>query len=132
MKFLSLEEVNQIIPQLEQIMARVEKFQAEHNSKHDSLLIHEILSDLEKKNGKTVNKADLEAQELDGALEQIEGEVEQIRLLGGVIRSLENGRIDFPAKHQGEAIYFSWKKGESAISFYYPQKGPYNNRLPLN
>ncbi len=132
-RLLSIAEVNALLPEIEAIVRRVEEMRKKHEGLHDALLMNEILSDAERERGVQAVHSSIEkdAQELEAALVELENDISRIRDLGGIIRSLEAGWVDFPGQHQGQTIHFSWKLGEKTIQYYYAQNGRLTDRQPI-
>lgn len=132
-RLLSLDEVNAILPEVEILMTRMDKTRKKHEGLHDALLMHEILSDAERARGlqSTEHTIEEDAREIETVLAELEKDIARIRDLGGVIRSLEFGWIDFPGEYQGKTICFSWKFGEKTIQYYANQNAMLKDRLPI-
>jgi hypothetical protein len=64
------------------------------------------------------------AREIKAALEHIEA-------TGCVVKDLDQGLIDFPARLDGEDVYWCWRLGENRIRFWHrPQEG-FAGRKPI-
>ncbi len=134
LRVFSLEEANSLLPQVETLLQRVEGKRRAHESRHDQHFMHELITENEQRRGINSPAEDLPeeaARRLDNELEDMIVDVEAIRALGCVVRSLKRGWIDFAGQHNGEMIFFCWHRGEQNISFYHPFKGPLTERLPL-
>ncbi len=58
--------------------------------------------------------------------------LEQIQSTGCVVKDLEIGLLDFPAKINGEPVYLCWRLGEDRIRFYHAQDEGFAGRKPLD
>lgn len=132
MRLFTLEEANALIPALEALLEKLDGKKQVCERLHDMLLIDELLKEAESSKGKHNSSGDLEeeAQRLDGSVLEIQNEIEKIRSMGCIPRSLERGWIDFPAQWEGRTVYFCWRRGEKAIQFYYCDTAN-PERLPL-
>jgi hypothetical protein len=45
--------------------------------------------------------------------------VEGIHELGGQVKDLDRGLVDFPALHEGEAVLLCWQVGEDEIGYWH-------------
>ena len=58
--------------------------------------------------------------------------LEKIHSTGCVVKDLESGLLDFPARINGEAVYLCWRLGEDRIRFYHAQDEGFAGRKPLD
>ena len=132
-KIFTLEEAHALIPQLEILLGELDGKKQLCERLHDMLLMDELLKEAESSKGKAGPSDPLEneARRLDGSVVEIQTEIEKIRSLGCIPRSLERGWIDFPAQRDGRVVFFCWRRGEKAIRFYSADSGN-GERLPLD
>jgi hypothetical protein len=71
----------------------------------------------------------LEHNRLAGAIQTA---VEKIQATGCVVKDLEVGLLDFPARINGEAVYLCWRLGEDRIRFYHSQDEGFAGRKPID
>jgi hypothetical protein len=64
--------------------------------------------------------------------ESIQSALEQIQATGCVVKDLEVGLLDFPARINGEAVYLCWRLGEDRIRFYHSQDEGFSGRKPID
>jgi hypothetical protein len=70
-----------------------------------------------------------EHNRLTGSLrESLEG----IEATGCVVKDLDVGLLDFPAKIDGEVVYLCWKLGEDRIRFWHRQSEGFRGRKPID
>ncbi|HKS83037.1 MAG TPA: DUF2203 domain-containing protein [Candidatus Acidoferrales bacterium] len=66
---------------------------------------------------------------------QVEGEVrsalDRIHATGCLVKDLDVGLLDFPARIDDEEVYLCWKLGEDRIRFYHRQDEGFAGRKPL-
>lgn len=74
-------------------------------------------------------KQRLEHNRLVGAVQEA---LEKIQATGCVVKDLEVGLLDFPARINGEAVYFCWRLGEDRIRFYHAQDEGFSGRKPID
>jgi hypothetical protein len=58
--------------------------------------------------------------------------LERIETTGCVVKDLEVGLLDFPAKINDEDVYLCWRLGEDRIRFYHRQEEGFAGRKPLD
>ena len=71
----------------------------------------------------------LEHNRLAGAIQTA---LEKIHATGCVVKDLEVGLLDFPARINGEAVYLCWRLGEDRIRFYHSQDEGFAGRKPID
>lgn len=74
-------------------------------------------------------KQRLEHSRLVGAVQEA---LEKIQATGCVVKDLEVGLLDFPARINGEAVYLCWRLGEDRIRFYHAQDEGFSGRKPID
>jgi hypothetical protein len=76
-----------------------------------------------------VAKRRIERNRLAGA---IEAAIEQIHSTGCIVKDIEIGLLDFPARMNGEDVYLCWRLGEDRIRFYHRQDEGFSGRKPID
>jgi len=64
--------------------------------------------------------------------ETIQTALERIQSTGCIVKDLEVGLLDFPARIDGEEVYLCWKLGEDRIRFYHRQNEGFSGRKPID
>jgi hypothetical protein len=64
--------------------------------------------------------------------ESVQSGLEQIHSTGCLVKDMEIGLLDFPARINGEEVYFCWKLGEDRIRFYHRQDEGFSRRRPID
>jgi hypothetical protein len=62
----------------------------------------------------------------------IEAAIEQIHSTGCIVKDIEVGLLDFPARMNGEDVYLCWRLGEDRIRFYHRQDEGFSGRKPID
>ena len=122
-KSFTLTEANDLLPELENLLARVEKKRAKCERMHDVFFVRELIVEAlpaeKEKHG-----LDDEAQRLDDLVQKIEEDVALLRKTGCRIRNLERGCIDFPGQYAARQVFFCWVRGEKQIRHYHLAEDP--------
>ena len=58
--------------------------------------------------------------------------LEGIEATGCLVKDLDTGLLDFPARIGGEEVYLCWRLGEGRIRFYHRQDEGFSGRKPLD
>lgn len=67
-----------------------------------------------------------------GFYESLSDSLEQIRALGGEVKDLDMGLVDFPGRREGEDILLCWRLGEKRIEYWHAVDGGFANRRLLD
>lgn len=70
-------------------------------------------------------------QELNSRVTEFHRAVEDLEKTGVVIKSLEDGLLDFPARRFGEDVWLCWKDGETQIRFWHEKYTGFMGRKPV-
>ena len=57
---------------------------------------------------------------------------ESFEEIGCVVKDLEIGLVDFPAKFRGQEVYLCWRVGEPDIAFWHPVDEGFAGRRPID
>jgi hypothetical protein len=75
------------------------------------------------------------AERLDGLGIEIRQVLQDVRALGGVVKDLEMGLVDFPGRRpdrrDGPIVNLCWKLGEDAVRFWHGMGEGFASRKPL-
>jgi hypothetical protein len=70
--------------------------------------------------------------EHDRVAEAIRDAIEKIQSIGCVVKDLEKGLVDFPARMNNQDVYLCWRLGEPRIRFWHRQDEGFANRKPID
>jgi len=65
-------------------------------------------------------------------IQEVTGELRKVGGLGGIVKDLELGIVDFPAVWDGKEVYLCWRYGEKAVGYYHDRSSGYPGRKPLS
>jgi hypothetical protein len=84
------------------------------------------------------NGGNVEPSELQDVQERLDEEVAgiarcvaRIHELGALVKDLDDGLVDFPAKREGEDVLLCWRLGEDEIAFWHGLDEGFSGRKPL-
>jgi hypothetical protein len=84
------------------------------------------------------NGGNVEPRELQGVQESIDEEVAgiarcvtRIHDAGALVKDLDDGLVDFPARHGDEDVLLCWRLGEDEVAFWHGLEEGYSGRRPL-
>jgi hypothetical protein len=70
-------------------------------------------------------------QKLNSAITQFYEAVELLENTGVVVKSIEQGLLDFPSKRFDEEVWLCWKYGETDIKFWHEKDSGFMGRKPI-
>ncbi len=70
-------------------------------------------------------------QKLNSAITQFYEAVEILENTGVVVKSIEQGLLDFPSKRFDEEVWLCWKYGETEIKFWHEKDSGFMGRKPI-
>jgi len=127
-------EVEALIPTLEEIFFHVLQLRAGLRAVEEKLdragvrmsrddLMESDVGPLEIRQAKAVFR---------GFYEALSDELERVRAIGGEVKDLETGLVDFPSRRAGDDILLCWKLGEKRIDFWHTVDGGFAARRPID
>ena len=70
-------------------------------------------------------------QKLNSAITKFYESVEILENTGVVVKSIEQGLLDFPSKRFNEEVWLCWKYGETEIKFWHKKDSGFMGRKPI-
>jgi hypothetical protein len=70
-------------------------------------------------------------QELNNSITKLYKGIEELENLGVVIKSVDDGLLDFPSMRFDEEVWLCWKAGETEIKFWHGKDEGFMGRKPL-
>lgn len=64
--------------------------------------------------------------------DEVQDAIERIHATGCVVKDLDMGLLDFPARINDEDVFLCWKLGEDRIRFYHRQDEGFSGRKPID
>ena len=71
-------------------------------------------------------------QQLNSVITQFYQASENLEKTGVVIKSIDQGLLDFPSKRFDEDVWLCWKYGETEIKFWHEKDSGYTGRKPVD
>jgi hypothetical protein len=120
----TLKDANAMLPSV------IKKFKNLVNMKNE---VNRIQSELESNPKYMSSFKDyvLKKQELNSAILNFYKALEDIESVGIVIKSVDEGLLDFPSLRFNEEIWLCWKDGETEIKFWHGKDEGFNGRKPV-
>jgi hypothetical protein len=129
-KFFTPDEANALLPRIEPLMRRLQARRQELRQRGQAL--DEFRARASRDGGimpgSDVSQAREESAQL---LAEIREGVQQIESWGGVVKDLDQGLVDFPARRKGEQVFLCWRLGEEEIRYWHGLQEGFAGRRPL-
>ena len=124
-RYFSISDANKILPTV------IKKFNYSKMLKNKIIKIEEqIGSDFTSKT--SVEDYTILKQKLNRKVTEFYQSIEDLESLGVVLKGLEQGLLDFPAKRFDEEIWLCWKEGETEIKFWHEKNSGFMGRKPIS
>lgn len=121
-------EVDALIPRLRDVMGDA------RDRYHQALALARALEEDRSGAGGDRMARQARAERLDGLRIELASAVEAVAALGGVVKDLDLGLVDFPGLVPGageDPVNLCWKLGEDAVRFWHGFDEGYAQRKPL-
>ncbi len=122
-RFFTVEEARQLLPSLKELMGQV--MVISHRLEEYREVVQQLADSASSNTGGPEGTAYLDI------VISLQSCLTQLQETGCVLRSLQDGLIDFPHLKQGREIYLCWKYGEEDIRFWHEVDEGFAGRTPL-
>ena len=122
-RFFTVQEARQLLPSLKKLMGRV--MVISHRLEEYREVVQQLADSASSNTGGPEGTAYLEI------VISLQSCLTQLQETGCVLRSLQDGLVDFPHLKQGREIYLCWKYGEEDIRFWHEVDEGFAGRTPL-
>jgi hypothetical protein len=134
-RYFTVGEVDRLVPKLERIFVQVLQLRAGMRTEELKLqragvkLTPDVLERESGREPAAVRQAKMMFRAFYETLTERLGEVET---LGGDVKDLEQGLVDFLARRGDEDILLCWKLGERCVTSWHPVDAGYGGRRPID
>jgi hypothetical protein len=131
-KYFSLTEAERLRVQLEPILIEAMESRRKMSDVDDKITA--LAEKISRSGGLSVSyeKAARRRLERNRLEEGIQSALERIIETGCVVKDLDVGLLDFPARIDDQDVYLCWKLGEDRIRFYHRQDEGFSGRKPID
>lgn len=125
MSYFTIQAANEALPKV------IEKYKALQKQKAE---VQKLEAQLSSQMGMSFNLGDYATlkKQLNSAVTKFYALVEDLENTGVVLKSLEEGLLDFPSKRFDEDVWLCWKEGETEIKFWHEKDVGFMGRKPLS
>ena len=130
MTLFSIEEAEALLPQLQEILAEMQRCKA---------AIDDVRGDLGQAtqsatgNGHVRDEASLaeKRRRAESFVEQLNEGLAKINAMGVELKDIDQGLLDFPHEREGRVVNLCWKLGEARIEWWHEIDSGFAGRQPL-
>ena len=121
----TIQEANKVLPSV------IKKFKDIVNMKNE---VQRIQTEMETNPRYMSSFKDyaIKKQELNSAISNLYKSIEDLENMGVMIKSIEEGLLDFPSIRFNEEVWLCWKEGETEIKFWHGKDEGFMGRKPLS
>jgi len=128
-RIFSLAEANAALPVLAAQLERLQVLRGEARRLHDLL---EVMWKRLEEGESMLSVIGERQQEFDGLSREFSRLVDEVDGTGVVLRDLDMGLVDFPARARGLPIFLCWRVGEARIGFWHGPTEGFTGRKPIS
>ena len=126
-------EIDKLLPQVVPLVEQIQGLQRsilQTNEKMD-----QVISKLSAGNGYPIQSLKQQLEELTKhqlqLMEAFQSALEQLQTLGGTLKDVGKGLVDFYGLREGQLIWLCWHLGEKSVRFWHPLDEGFTGRKPL-
>ena len=123
--YFSITDANKILPTV------IKKFNYSKILKNEIITIEQQIG-LDSASKTSMQDNIILKQKLNKKVTEFYQSIEDLESLGVVLKGLEQGLLDFPAKRFDEEIWLCWKEGETEIKFWHDKNSGFMGRKPIS
>jgi hypothetical protein len=134
-KHFTVAEVERLIPTLERIFVHVLQLRAALRGQEQALeragvrLSRDLLEDDNPRDSLEVRQA---KGLFRGYYEALGAELDRVKALGGEVKDMDTGLVDFPGKRGEEDILLCWRLGEQRLGYWHTPEAGFAGRRPID
>jgi len=123
--YFTLKDANEILPVV------IQKFKNIESMKNE---VFKIQNEMENNPRYMSNFEDyvIKKQELNSAISNLYKSIEELEKMGVMVKSIDEGLLDFPSKRFEEDVWLCWKEGETEIKFWHGKDEGFMGRKPIS
>jgi hypothetical protein len=129
-RLFTVDEANSLLPSLEPLVRRLMESR-DHLRTHQAVL-EKFRAQASGNGGSYLGGQYAEAkQEIERLAAELQEGIQEIEAMGCVVKDLELGLVDFPARRGREQVYLCWRLGEPRIAYWHGLEEGFAGRKPL-
>jgi hypothetical protein len=125
-KIFTPREVDALLPKLESIFMHMDALQ---KRTHELAATRPPVS-AQPSASEVADSARIRSQ-MEFLLNAVHADIELVAQLGGVVKDIDTGLVDFLGRVEGGEVWLCWKRGENKIRFWHSLHAGYSERQTL-
>ncbi|KFM14327.1 hypothetical protein AAA799O18_00612 [Marine Group I thaumarchaeote SCGC AAA799-O18] len=122
--YFSVNDANKILPVVIKKFSYAKKLKAEVMK-----MEHQLSSNV---STSTIDEHVIIKRKFNSMVTKFYQSIEDLESTGVVLKGLDDGLLDFPAKRFDEEIWLCWKEGETEIKFWHEKNTGFMGRKPIS
>jgi len=122
MRLFTLEEANELLPEVKRLFARIDRSRA---------TLRRLAPEAKRASESQGGGGTLYGFQYAGALATFIASAQEILGLGIEIKDFDSGLCDFPHEREGKIVYLCWRRGEENIEWWHDLDTGFAGRQPL-
>jgi hypothetical protein len=123
--YFSINDANKILPTV------IKKFNYTKTLKNEIIKMEQQMS-IELTPKTSMEEYKIRKQKFNAIITKFYQSIEDLEDMGVMLKGLEHGLLDFPAKRFDEEIWLCWKEGETEIKFWHEKNSGFMGRKPIS
>ena len=123
--FFSIVQANEVLPTI------IKKFEFVNAKKNELAKIEQQLQVSLSTSNNFEEYVTLK-QQLNTAITKFYQAIEDLENTGVVVKSIDDGLLDFPSKRFDDEVWLCWKYGETEIKFWHDKDSGFQGRKPIS
>ena len=123
--YFTTEQANKILPTV------IKKFELTLTKKNNVAMIDQQLQDCLSTTNNLEEYFSLK-QNLNSAITELYQAIEDLESMGVMLKSIDEGLLDFPSKRFDDEVWLCWKHGETEIKFWHEKDSGFGGRKPIS
>ncbi len=126
-------EANALIPDLNRAFEALDRSRERLRAAKGKLDVLEMIWGEEARNETNPDRREYDhfSAELEQAKKEHDAAIREIADLEGVVKSVEQGLVDFYGVIEGRLVFLCWKRGERAVEYFHHLEEGFPGRQPI-
>jgi hypothetical protein len=125
-KVFAPRDVDALIPKMEKIFDHMETCQ----KRTHELAVSRPAANASSSAAEIADSARIRSQ-MEFLLQVVQEDIHLVSHMGGVVKDVDQGLVDFLGRVQGEDVWLCWKRGEKKLRFWHPLYAGFTERQAL-
>ena len=126
-------EANELVPRLDRIFNDLDAVRSRLKTSKSKIDVLEMIWGEEIQAETTPDHREYThyVDDIEQAKKEFDSTARKIQELEGVVKSIEQGLVDFYGVIDGRLVFLCWKRGEKSIDFYHHLEEGFQGRQPI-